>query len=172
MPCHASLNQTCIIPGCSSCHAYVMVVYYVVSFFPLLLLRFSSDNVVFVRTHSSTSVCLLRGLVMLPCGISGKMIIPSKSLLSLLSSCSLFWYAYAAMPTTWYIMPPILPCPASNPLCPSKLLFGYVTALFSPSYSVASCRWRLKFVPCWHMEMLFLVGTCLLVGISQYLLFN
>ena len=39
----------------------------------------------------------------------GKMTIPSKSLLSLLARCSLFCYAYAAIPTTCYIMPPILP---------------------------------------------------------------
>ena len=32
--------------------------------------------------------------------LAGKMTIPSKSLLSLLASCSLFCYAYAAMPTT------------------------------------------------------------------------
>ena len=56
--------------------------------------------------------------------------------------------------------------------CPSKPLIGYVTALLSPSYSIVSCRWRLKFVPCWNMEMLFLVGTWLLVGISQYILLN
>ena len=31
---------------------------------------------------------------------AGKMIIPSKSLLSLLASCSLFCYAYATIPTT------------------------------------------------------------------------
>ena len=47
----------------------------------------------------------------------------------------------------------------SNLPCPSKPLFGYVTALLSPSYSVVSCRWRLKFVPCWNMEIPFLVGT-------------
>ena len=52
--------------------------------FRCLLLRVGSDNVTFVRTRSSTSVCLLHGLVLLPCGILGKMIIPSKSLLSLL----------------------------------------------------------------------------------------
>ena len=40
--------------------------------------------------------------------LAGKMTIPSKSLLSLLASCSL--YCYAAIPTTCYIMPPILPC--------------------------------------------------------------
>ena len=44
---------------------------------------------------------------------ASKMTIPSKSLLSLLASCSL--YCYAAIPTTCYIMPPILPCQASNP---------------------------------------------------------
>ena len=36
-----------------------------------------------------------------------KMTIPSKSLLSMLASCSL--YCYAAIPTTCFIMPPILP---------------------------------------------------------------
>ena len=92
---------------------------------------------------------------------AGKMTIPSKSLLSLLARCSLFCYAYATIPTTCFIMPPILPCQTSNPPCPSKLLFGYVTALLSPSYSVASCRWRLEFVPCWNM---------FIVGISLYYL--
>ena len=71
---------------------------------------------------------------------AGKMIIPSKSLLSLLARCSLFCYAYAVIPTTCFIMPTILPCQTSNPPCPSKPLFGYVTALLNPSYSVASCR--------------------------------
>src|SRR3954470_3608122 len=100
LPCHESLNRTCIILDCASCHAYVFVVYYVVCFFPVLLLRVSPDNVAFVRICSTSSVCLLHGLVLLPCGISGKMTIPSKSLLSLLASCLVFCYAYAAIPTT------------------------------------------------------------------------
>ena len=33
---------------------------------------------------------------------AGKMIIPSKSLLSLLARCSLFCYAYATIPPTWF----------------------------------------------------------------------
>ena len=85
LPCHAYLNQTCIILDCASCHDYVMVVYYVVCFFPVLLLRITSDNFMFVRTRSTMPICLLHGLVLLPCGISGKMTIPSKSLLSLLA---------------------------------------------------------------------------------------
>ena len=39
---------------------------------------------------------------------AGKMIIPSKSLLSLLARCSLFCYAYAAIPTT---------CLSCHPYC-------------------------------------------------------
>ena len=50
-----------------------MVVYYVVCFFLVLLLWVGSDNVAFVRIRSTTYVCLLHGLVLLPCGISGKM---------------------------------------------------------------------------------------------------
>ena len=94
---HAYASHTA---SCISYHVHVLVVYYVVCFFPVLLLRVGSDNIAFLRIRSSTSVCLLHGLVLLPCGISGKMTIPSKSLLSLLASCSLFCYAYAAIPTT------------------------------------------------------------------------
>ena len=99
----------CIMPWLCLC------VYHVVCSFPVLLLLVSSSNVAFVRNRSTTSVFLLHGLVLLPYGISGNMTIPSKSLLSLLASCSLFFYAYAAIPTTCYIMTPILPCQASNP---------------------------------------------------------
>ena len=96
-----------------------MVVYYVACFFPVLLLRVGSDNVAFVRIRSTTSVCLLHGLVLLPCGISGKMTIPSKSLLSLLARCSLFCYAYAAIPTT---------CLSCLPYCWTKPLTHLVLA--------------------------------------------
>ena len=81
-----------------------------------------------------------------------------------------------------FAMPRYLPLAISClPYCHVKPLTHLVLAnrclamlplLLSPSYSVASCRWGLEFVPCWNMEMLFLVGTCLLVGISQYILFN
>ena len=141
------------------------------AFFPVLLLLGSSCFVAIVRIHSTTWVRLLHGLDILPSGISGKMTVTLDTttifamlVVSILSLCRATYHLF--------IKPPILPCQASNPPFPSKPLFGYVTALLSPSYSFVSCRWRLKFVPCWNMEMLFLVGTCLLVGISQYLLFN
>ena len=94
--------------------------YYVVCFFPVLLLRVGSDNVAFMRIHATTSVCLLHGLVLLPCGISRKMTIPSKSLLSLLASFSL--YRYVTLPTTSYIMSPMFPCQASNPPSSAPLI--------------------------------------------------
>ena len=82
--CHASLNRACIILGCASCHVYVMVVYYVVCFFPVLLLLDSSGNVAIVRIRSTMLVRLLHGLVLLPSGISGKMTVTLDPLLSLL----------------------------------------------------------------------------------------
>ena len=91
---------------------------------------------------------------------AGKMTIPSKSLLSLLASCPL--YCYDVIPTTWYIMPPILPCQAFNapflanrclamlPLCSAPL----IALLVAGEDEVCSM-----------MEHGY-------VGISQYLLLN
>ena len=160
MPCHASLNRTCIILGCASCHVYVMVVYYVVCFFPVLPLRVSSDNVAFVRIRLITSFCLLHGLVLLPCGISSKMTIPWKSLQSLLASCSL--YCYATIPTTCYIMPPILPCQVSDP----PFLANHCLAMLP-----------LCSAPLIELLVAGEDGVCFMleygyVGISQYLLLN
>ena len=88
----------CVCGGCLLCCLFLSG----------LLLSIASVSFRSVRIRSTTSVCLLHGLVLLPCGISGKMTIPSKSLLSLLASRSL--YCYAALPTSCYFMPPLLPC--------------------------------------------------------------
>ena len=53
LPCHISLNRTCIILDCASCHVYVMVVNHVVFFFPVVLLLDSSYFVAIVRIRSS-----------------------------------------------------------------------------------------------------------------------
>ena len=148
MPCliKPDMHHTwlCIIPWLCLC------VYYVVYFFPGCFSRYLRFRSGVVRIRSTSSVCLLHGLVLLPCGISGKMTIPSKSLLSLLASCSL--YCYVALPTTCYNMPPTLPCQASNPPFLANCSLAMFPLLLSPSYSVASCRWR------WS---LFHVGTCI-----------
>ena len=105
-------------------------------------------------------VRLLHGLVLLPCGISGKVTIPSKSLLSLLASCSL--NCYAALPTTCYIMPPMLPCQASNP--PSQQTVVWLSYRFCSALLIA-------LLVAGEVE----VGSMwehVYVGISQYLLFN
>ena len=93
LPCHASLNRTCIILDCASCHAYVMVVYRVVCFFPGCL-RFRSGV---VRIHSTTSACLLHGLVLLPSGISGKMT-ATLDLTSIIAMLVASFYRFAALP--------------------------------------------------------------------------
>ena len=138
MPCifKPDMHHTCL----RTCHVYVMVVYYVVCFFPVLLLWVSSDNVALVRIRLTPSVCLLHGLIVHPCGISSKMTIPSKSLISLLASCSLYCYASVAIPTTCFIMPPILPCQTSNPPFLANHCLAMLPLFLSPSYSVASCR--------------------------------
>ena len=160
MPCliKPDMHHTCLrIMPC-----YVMVVYHVVCFFPVALLLDSSSNVAFVRIRSTTSVCLLHGLVLLPCGISGKMTIPSKSLLSLLASCSLFCYAYAAIPTT----------------CLSCLLYCWTKPL---THLVLANRCLATLPLCSAPLIALLVAgeveDCSMlehdyVGISQYLLFN
>ena len=72
-------------------------------------------------------------------------------------------------------------CSSSLPNCHEPLTFvtflanrclAMLPLLLSPSYSVASCRrrWRLLHVGTWRCCSLF--GTCLLVGISLYILFN
>ena len=95
LPCHASLNRTCIILVCASCHVYVLVVYHVVCFFPVLLL--SSGNVAIVRICSTRPVHLLHGLVLLPCGISGKMT-ATLDLTTIIAMLVASFYRFAALP--------------------------------------------------------------------------
>ena len=140
------INRTCIILVCASCHVHVVVVYHVVCFFPVFLLRVSSGNVAFVRIRSTTSV----GLVLLPCGISGKMTIPSKSLLSLLASCSLYCYAYAAIPTT---------CLSCLPYCHVKPLTHLVLANHCLAMLPLCSAPLIALLVAGEVWSLFLVGT-------------
>ena len=139
----------------------------IVCFFLVLLLRVGSVNVAFVRTRSSTSACLLHGLVLLPCGISGKMTIPSKSLLSLLARCSLFCYAYAAIPTTCLSWLPYCwtkplthvvlanRCLAMLPLCSAPLIALLVAGEDWSLFLVGtwSCCSMLDYVYCWDITI-------------------
>ena len=107
--------------------------------FRCLLLRVGSDNVEVVRIRSSTSVCLLHGLVLLPCGISGKMT-ATLNLTTIIAMLVALFYRFAALPIICSSSLPNCHEPLTFDTLPSKPLLGYVTALLSPSYSVASCR--------------------------------
>ena len=120
-------------------------------------------NVAFVRNRSTTSVCLLQGLVLLPCGISGNMTIPSKSLLSSLARCSLFCYAYDAIPTT---------CLSCLPYCSTKPLTHLVLANRCLAMLPRCSAPLIALLVAGEDWSLFLIGTWIFVGRSQYLLFN
>ena len=132
-----------------------------------LLLLVSSCFVAIVRIRSSTfglasSGRLLHGLVLLPCGISGKMTI-TLDLITIIVMLVVSFYHYVALPITCSSSLPKLPC---QPLTFSPFLANRCLAmlplLLSPSYSVISCRWSWRSL---HDGQEY-------VGISQYLLFN
>ena len=103
----------------------------------MLLLSFG--NVAILRIHSTTSVRLLHGLVLLPCGISGKMT-ATLDLNTIIAMLVASFYRYVALPITCSSSLPNCHEPLTFDTLPSKSLLGYVTALLSPSYSVVSCR--------------------------------
>ena len=109
-----------------------------------VLLLDSSRFVAIVRIRSSTlgsasSVRLLHGLVLLPSGISGKMTV-TLDLITIIIMLVASFYRYAALPITCSSSLPNCHEPLTFVTIPSKPLFGYVTALLSPSYSIVSCR--------------------------------
>ena len=109
-----------------------------------MLLFDSSCFVAIVRIRSSTlgsasSVRLLHGLVLLPCGFSSKMT-ATLDLTTIIAMLVASFYRYATLPITCSLSLPNCHEPLTFDTLPSKPLLGYVTALLSPSYSVASCR--------------------------------
>src|SRR5215216_1583595 len=151
-----------------------MFFYYVVCFFPDVLLLDSSCFVAIVRIRSTTRgssspVRLLHGLVLLPSGISGKMTVTldlttvfAMLVLSMLSLCRATHHLF--------IKPPQIAMLASNLFThPSKLLFGYIAVLLRPSYSIASCRCSCKLFHLWDMDILGYHNISYLINASIYL---
>src|SRR6187401_446665 len=110
-----------------------------------LLLLVSACSVVIVRIRSSTRgsssrllLRLLHGSVLLPCGISGKKTIPldTFTIIAMLSVSMLS--LHVALPII--IVSPLLVAmkPLTFETFLAKPLFGYVTRLLSPPYSVVS----------------------------------
>ena len=109
-----------------------------------MLLLDSSRFVAIVRIRSSTLgsstwLHLLHGLVLLPCGISGKMT-ATLDLTTIIAMLVASFYRYAALPIICSSSLPNCHEPLTFDTLPSKPLFGYVTALHSLFYSIASCR--------------------------------
>ena len=71
------------------------------------MLLLSSGNVAIVRIHSTAPVRLLHGLVLLPCGISGKMT-ATLDLTTIIAMLVALFYGYAALPII---------CSSSLPVC-------------------------------------------------------
>jgi len=161
LPCHASLNRTCIILVCASCHAYAC--WFTIFLFASFRLRFSLIVPVTMRLWGFVRlrwfVYFIVSFFFLA-GFQARWPLPSISLLSLLASC--FILSLCCATYNLFTMLPILPCQASNPPFLANRCLAKLLLLLSPSYSVTSCRWS---------RSLFHVGTCY-VGISQYLLFN
>ena len=88
----------CIMPWLCLC------VYHVVCFFPgCLRFRFGV-----VRIRSTTSACLLHGLVLLPCGISGKMT-ATLDVTTIIAMLVASFCRFAALPILLLFKPPKLP---------------------------------------------------------------
>ena len=122
----------------------MLCVYLVVCFFSVVLLLVSSCFVAIVRIRSTTLgssswLHLFHGLVLLPSGISGKMTV-TLDLTTIIPMLVASFYRFAVLPIICSSSLPNCHEPLTFVTLPSKLLFGYVTALISPSDSVVSCR--------------------------------
>ena len=111
----------CLCDGCLPC---------------CLLLSDSSRFVAIVRIRSSTlgsasSVHLIHGLVLLTCGISGKMT-ATVDLTTIIAMLVASFYRYAALPIFCSSSLPNCHEPLTFDTLPSKPLLGYVTAFAQP----------------------------------------
>ena len=143
----------------------MLFVYLVVCFFPVVLLLVSSRFVAIVRIRSSTLgssswLRILHALVLLPCGISGKMT-ATLDLTTIIAMLVASFYRFAALPTFCSSSLPNCDEPLTFDTLPSKPLLGYVTALLSPLIALLVAG---------EVEDCSMVDR-ILVGISQYLLY-
>ena len=130
-----------------------------------MLLLDSSRFVAIVRIRSSTLgssswLHLLHGLVLLPCGISGKMT-ATLDLTTIIAMLVASFYRYAALPIICSSSLPNCHEPLTFDTLPSKPLFGYVTACSAPLIALLVAG---------EVEDFFMVDR-ILVGLSQYLLY-
>ena len=125
--CSLVLHRTCLCIMPCSC---------VVCLLCCVLLFDSSCFVAIVRIRSSmlgssSWLHLLHGLVLLPCGISGKMT-ATLDLTTIIAMLVASFYRFAALPITCSSSLPNCHEPLTFVTLPSKPLFGYVTAFAQP----------------------------------------
>ena len=125
--CSFVMHHAC----CASCLVHVWCVYLC-----CVLLFDSSCFVAIVRIRSSTLgssswLHLLHGLVLLPCGISGKMT-ATLDLTTIIAMLVASFYRYAALPIFCSSSLPNCHEPLTFDTLPSKPLLGYVTAFAQP----------------------------------------
>ena len=140
--CSFVMHHACVCIMSCSC---------VVCLLCCVLLFDSSCFVAIVRTRSSTlgsasSVHLLHGLVLLPCGLSGKMT-ATLDLTTIIAMLVASFYRYAALPIFCSSSRPKLPWTSNLwHLSYANRCLAMLPLLLSPSYSVASCRWSRRFL--------------------------
>ena len=160
LSCHASLNRTCIILVCASWHVYGCVFTMLVASFgfaSLVSFSFVLELWGFVRLRPF--VFFMDSFFFLA-GSQARWPYPRNHFyLCLLVVCSIAMPRYLPLA---YQASQVAMSSSNLFTLPRKLLFGYVTTLLSPSYSIVSCRWSWRLLHDGHDY----------VGISQYLLFN
>ena len=109
-----------------------------------MLLLDSSCFVAIVRIRSSmlgsaSSVHLLHGLVLLPCGISSKMTV-TLDLTTIIAMLVASFYRFAALPITGLSSLPYCHEPLTFDTFPMQTVAWLCYRFVQPSYSVASCR--------------------------------
>ena len=88
---------------------------------------------------SASSVRLLHGLVLLPCGISGKMT-ATLDLATIIAMLVASFYRYVALPIACYQAIPNCHEPLTFDTFPMQTVAWLCYRFAHPSYSVASCR--------------------------------
>ena len=83
-------------------------VYYVVCFFSIVPVFVAIVRIRSSTLGSASSVRLLHGLVLLPCGISGKMTL-TLDLITIIAMLVASFYHYAALPIHLPFKPPKVP---------------------------------------------------------------
>ena len=159
-----------LLPWGASCslvmhHAWlcIMSCICVVCLLCCVLLLDSSRFVAIVKIRSSTLGSslwfhLLHGLVLLPSGISGKMTL-TLDLTTIIAMLVVSFYRYAALPITCLSSHPKLPWTSNLwHLSYANRCLAILPLLLSPSYSVASCRWRWRLLHvglclCWDITI-------------------